>query len=1106
MNSDTRDKRPFTNSLSASNKSGLEESTYQLRYNNSKTGDFKATNYMESFQGTEYYSEDNTKTMNHSKSFKHNTVQRGIFGSFWNQTKILLWKNYLLFKRNYKNTIFMLITPILAVLILLALQGLTNYFNNQFVNKKPDLVFIENINNCNIFATTEGECKTIRYSVTTNSLSPVPKVEYDYYEKIISNVAKANNLSMTDDVSLIESHIDPNKYLVSNKNSTSYVITFCYESSNLMNSSIPCNAEYIEGVRFEQYMIHYNHSIGMNDFAASPKSPYSKSPDLLKLKLDLDNAILQEYSNRKSSNNRKKNLLFKEKYRGNDSKSKSEGSRSRNKQFSADANTDEIGFILDDEVLKEEKVDYVRKSNHVSTSPDNTEDTSNQVDSYESYLDSSIPKINYTLSDYPQTKNRMFENADVVTQYGAFYFYFCAMVNFVVILLETVREKEQKLRKSLIIIGLGMQSYWVSWIITSVIFSLATGLVICIMGLICQFDFFLNSNFLIVWIVMSTFILTLQFLSYMLCSFLPNSSVAYTVAYSFIIIGLIMQSIITNSMIVQLLFKTDLPGFVGIVRTLFMIYPPFTFSIIVTLIAKKASYTYDSHENLWRKGEGFSWSDLNDKETGKVMGDFYEIPSALTLYGVFFLNIAIFWVITWYLDHVLEENQGKKYSFFFFLKRTFWCPKQSEAYSEEEQPKKGIINDTPSDRLDNNESPETEHNQERKHFHSDELNRSPKSTNMVNESKDLIDSKSVERKTINDQFFYDESVDHERERVLDSQKKKTLRILGLTKTYNLSTGLFENKSIQALKPTYIEVDQDEVFTIIGHNGAGKTTLINMLTGNIKPTEGSAKVYGLDLLEDNVEQMVGLCPQHDILWEELTAEEHVILYSHLRNIKPELVNHMVKKYLKSVNLDNQQKNEVRTYSGGMKRRLSILLCTIGEPKVVFLDEPTTGLDPVNKRFIWRMVQDIKQGRSVILTTHAMEEAEFLSDRIGVIKEGVFKTIGTSIELKETYGSGYLLTFVVDPHTIEESLEEIGKAIPSGKILNTQGGSVIMNLAIDRTQEMGVFVRLLNKEKDECQDFARLKNLVKDCGMEFTTLEEIFLKITGKPSNIEEEEEK
>jgi ABC-type multidrug transport system ATPase subunit len=238
-----------------------------------------------------------------------------------------------------------------------------------------------------------------------------------------------------------------------------------------------------------------------------------------------------------------------------------------------------------------------------------------------------------------------------------------------------------------------------------------------------------------------------------------------------------------------------------------------------------------------------------------------------------------------------------------------------------------------------------------------------------------------------------------------------LRIVGISKTYRVAGKCCGKKRINALKNTYIDVPHGELFTILGHNGAGKTTLINIITGNISQTSGTAKVNNLDLLRDTkaVEELVGLCPQHDILWEELTASEHIELYAYLRNYKKSEVQRLVDSKLKEVNLTLQANSEVRTYSGGMKRRLSILLSTIGSPKVIFLDEPTTGLDPVNKRFIWTMIQNIKKDKSVILTTHSMEEADFLSDRVGVIVEGNFRCIGTPLELKTTYGSGYLLTF-------------------------------------------------------------------------------------------------
>jgi ABC-type multidrug transport system ATPase subunit len=101
------------------------------------------------------------------------------------------------------------------------------------------------------------------------------------------------------------------------------------------------------------------------------------------------------------------------------------------------------------------------------------------------------------------------------------------------------------------------------------------------------------------------------------------------------------------------------------------------------------------------------------------------------------------------------------------------------------------------------------------------------------------------------------------------------------------------------------------------------------------------------------------------------------------------------------------SQVNTLSGGMKRRLSIILSTIGDPKVLFLDEPTTGLDPVNKRFIWNIIKKLKKGRSIILTSHSMDEVDFLSDRIGIIIKGELKCIGTSLELKDAYGGQYVL---------------------------------------------------------------------------------------------------
>ena len=197
--------------------------------------------------------------------------------------------------------------------------------------------------------------------------------------------------------------------------------------------------------------------------------------------------------------------------------------------------------------------------------------------------------------------------------------------------------------------------------------------------------------------------------------------------------------------------------------------------------------------------------------------------------------------------------------------------------------------------------------------------------------------------------------------------------------------------------------EGEVFALLGHNGAGKSTLFQMLAGNLTMTDGSASVYGHDTELDtaSVRRISGLCSQDDVLWPQLSGTEHVELYLALRGQASG--QEAVTKVLEELNLTDVAVNPVSTYSGGMKRRLSVALSCIGDSvKVLFFDEPTTGLDPINGRLVWQLLQRAKKGRIVILTTHSMEEAELLADRIGVMNNGELRAYGTPIYLKTSLG--------------------------------------------------------------------------------------------------------
>ena len=162
--------------------------------------------------------------------------------------------------------------------------------------------------------------------------------------------------------------------------------------------------------------------------------------------------------------------------------------------------------------------------------------------------------------------------------------------------------------------------------------------------------------------------------------------------------------------------------------------------------------------------------------------------------------------------------------------------------------------------------------------------------------------------------------------------------------------------------------------------------------------------------NDVYRNMGVCPQHDILWDELTVGEHLYFYARLKGISAADENSAVSDALKNVSLTPFKDRLSKGLSGGEKRRLSIAIALIGGGKVVFLDEPTTGLDPEVRRLIWNIINEAKKGRTVILTTHSMEEAEVLSNRIGIMAKGTLRCLGTQLHLKQKYGRGFKLAFI------------------------------------------------------------------------------------------------
>ncbi|XP_054608194.2 phospholipid-transporting ATPase ABCA1 isoform X2 [Nothobranchius furzeri] len=206
--------------------------------------------------------------------------------------------------------------------------------------------------------------------------------------------------------------------------------------------------------------------------------------------------------------------------------------------------------------------------------------------------------------------------------------------------------------------------------------------------------------------------------------------------------------------------------------------------------------------------------------------------------------------------------------------------------------------------------------------------------------------------------------------------------------------------------------EGQITSFLGHNGAGKTTTISVLTGLFPPTSGTVYIKGMDIRYDMdiIRKTLGVCPQHNVLFDMLTVEEHVWFYGCLKGLSEETVKAELGILLQDVGLLHKRHDLTKNLSGGMQRKLSVAIAFIGGSKVVVLDEPTAGVDPYSRRGIWDLLLKYRKDRTIILSTHYMDEAEMLGDRIAIISKGKLCCCGSPLFLKSRLGSGYYLTVV------------------------------------------------------------------------------------------------
>ncbi|XP_054165011.1 phospholipid-transporting ATPase ABCA3-like [Oppia nitens] len=298
----------------------------------------------------------------------------------------------------------------------------------------------------------------------------------------------------------------------------------------------------------------------------------------------------------------------------------------------------------------------------------------------------------------------------------------------------------------------------------------------------------------------------------------------------------------------------------------------------------------------------------------------------------------------------------------------------------------------------------------------------------------------------------------------------------------------------AVKNVTLKIYHGQITVLLGHNGAGKTTFASMLTGLYSPTSGKLMVDGIDAIAnpEDARKLMGLCPQHDVLYDELTCEEHLRLFATIKGCPEPRVSAEITQILDQLGLSFKRRVLSADLSGGMKRRLSLGMAMINSTKILILDEPTSGLDPEARRGVWDFLLSIRKERLIMLSTHWMEEADVLGDRIAIMSQGRVICCGTSVFLKKAYAGGYHLRIAKSDDFKTDSFQPfIRKFLPNVSLENETANEIRFGIDSDDCRYLPEFFDELDKQKQNLGVFS--------CGVNVSSMDDVFLKVIDVESN-------
>uniref|UniRef100_A0A673IBJ2 Cholesterol transporter ABCA5 n=1 Tax=Sinocyclocheilus rhinocerous TaxID=307959 RepID=A0A673IBJ2_9TELE len=418
---------------------------------------------------------------------------------------------------------------------------------------------------------------------------------------------------------------------------------------------------------------------------------------------------------------------------------------------------------------------------------------------------------------------------------------------------------------------------------------------------------------------------------------------------------------------------------------------------------------------------------LEAQGDGAVFSSLGNGPHALYVPMVMlFLDCILYLLLAIYLDQVLPGEFGTRRSVLYFLQPSYWS-KRRKRYVEVSSVYEGEVNGTP------------------------------------------VNDESVE--AISPEF----------------RGKEVIRICNIRKIYRE-----KDTKVEALRGLTFDIYEGQITALLGHSGAGKSTLMNILCGICPPTEGTATIYGSPVAEiaegAEMKQLVGICPQFNIIFDVLTVEEHLRIFAAIKGILPSDIDSEVRKVLRDLDLEKIMDAQAKNLSGGQKRKLSVGIAILGDPKILLLDEPTAGMDPVSRHQVWSLLQSRRAGRVTVLSTHYMDEADILADRKAVISQGQLKCVGSSLYLKTKCGVGYHLRMSVTEGCEVENITSLVKQhVPKAQLSRQQEAELTFTLPFESIDTFpGLFVEL------DCRPDLGIINY----GVSMTTLEDVFLRLEAE----------